>query len=31
MKKIIDFLSRFGFIILMGAGLIALYIMIKSM
>lgn len=29
MKKVIDFLSRFGFVILMGLGLIALFVMIK--
>lgn len=29
MKKVMDFISRFGFIILMGLGLAALLIMIK--
>lgn len=31
MKNVLDFFSRFGFAILMGLGLIVLYIMVKSM
>lgn len=31
MQKILDFFSRFWFIILMGGAMVAVYIMIKSM